>query len=90
MAKTPLVPVGKRIVVRPAVQEETTKSGIILAATSQKEKPERGTVVAVGETLDGVAVGDTVVFAKYGYDEVNVGDDTYYVIKHDDVVAVIK
>lgn len=86
---TPIVPVGKRIVVRPEQKEDTTKSGIIVASTT-KERPERGTVVAIGEALEGVKVGDTVVFSKYGYDEVKVNGDDYYVIKHDDVVAVIK
>lgn len=85
----PVVPVGKRIVVRPLQKEDTTKSGIIIAST-QKEKPERGEVVAIGEVLDGVRVGDTVVFSKYGYDEVAVDGKDFYIIKHDDVVAVIK
>jgi chaperonin GroES len=89
MAKVAISPVGKRIVVTPEAVEEKTKSGIILTGTSAKEKPERGTVVAVGEKLDGVNVGDTVAFAKYTAEEVKVGEQVYYVVKHEDVVAVI-
>lgn len=88
--KSKLQPVGKRIVVKPESVEEKTKSGIILTGASTKEKPERGEVVAVGEKLEGVNVGDTVVFAKYSAEDVKVGDEQYFVVKHDDVVAVIK
>jgi chaperonin GroES len=86
----PVVPVGKRIVVLPEALEEKTKSGIIIPDTAKKEKPARGTVVAVGEKLDGVSVGDTVVFSKYAAEEVHVDEDTYLVIKHEDVVAVVQ
>lgn len=90
MSQSPLVPVGKRIVVRPATVEEKTKSGIIIPDTARKEKPERGEVIAIGEALEGVKVGDTVVFSKYGYDEVKIHGSDYYIVKHDDVVAVVR
>jgi chaperonin GroES len=88
--KNTVQPVGKRIAVKPEAVEEKTKSGIILTGSSTKEMPGRGEVVAVGEKLDGVTVGDTVVFAKYAAEDVKVGDEQYYVVKHEDVVAVIK
>lgn len=90
MAKQTIQPIGKRVLVTPVSAEEKTKSGIIIPDTARKEKPERGTVVAIGEKIDGVTVGDTIVFSKYGYDEIKIDGIEYYVVKHDDIVAVIK
>lgn len=90
-------PIGDRVLVRPGVEETKTASGIIIPDTVGKEKPERGTVVAVGEGRydDGelvpmrVKVGDTVVFSKYGYDEVKIDGTEYYILKEDSILAVI-
>ena len=89
-----LAPLGERLVVKPSEQETTTSSGIILPDTA-KEKPQEGKVVAVGPgklTDDGkrlpieVAVGDVVVFSKYGGTEYRVGDIEYMVLRDDDVL----
>lgn len=73
--------------------------GIIIPDTAQKEKPERGVVVAVGPGKRGddnelipvaVSVGDTVMFSKYGYDEVKMGDEEYYVVSESNILAIIK
>ena len=80
-----LQPLGDRVVVQPAEREETTKSGIVLPDTA-KEKPQRGTVIAVGEGRrddDGdripmdVKVGDKVLFAKYAGTEFKLEDEEY-------------
>jgi chaperonin GroES len=97
----PLTPLGDRVVVRPLSPEEmgsTTASGIIIPDTA-KEKPEQGTVIAVGsgkwnEGGDrrvpvSVKVGDRVMFSKYGFDEIKVKGVTYYVISEGSVLAVI-
>lgn len=97
----PLSPLGDRVVVRPLSPEEmgsTTASGIIIPDTA-KEKPEQGTVIAVGPgkwNEDGdaripvsVKVGDRVMFSKYGFDEIKVKGVTYYVISEGSVLAVI-
>lgn len=72
-------PIGNRILVKPVKEEEVTKSGIVLAATSDKEKKAQGTIVAVGSgdeiTKLGLQVGNTVVFGKYSGDEVEVDED---------------
>lgn len=99
--KTSVQPLGDRVLVRPFNADEantTTASGIIIPDTIDKEKPAQGEVVAVGEgRIDNgkkipVAVkkGDRVVFSKYGYDEVKVGEDEYYILKEDQILAVIK
>lgn len=97
----PLSPLGDRVVVRPLSAEEmgtTTASGIIIP-DSAKEKPEQGTVIAIGpgkwnEDGDarvpvGVSVGDRVMFSKYGFDEIKIKGVTYYVIGEASILAVI-
>ncbi len=95
-----LKPLGDRIIVVPAKQggEKKLASGIIIPETADKEKPEQGKVVAVGEGKfeDGkrvpmsVKVGDTVLFSKYGFDEVKVNDEEYYILSESNVLAIIK
>ena len=97
-AKTTITPLGDRVLVLPLAENDTTTaSGIIIPDTIDKEKPEQGTVVSVGpgRYVDGerkpvdVSVGDKVVFSKYGYDEVKVGGEEYYLIKEDNILAII-
>lgn len=97
--KTPLQPLQDRVVVKPLTAEEmgtTTQFGIIIP-DSAKDKPEQGTVIAVGPgKIDsgqripvGVSVGDRVMFSKYGYDEIKMNGVTYYVIAEANILAVI-
>jgi chaperonin GroES len=93
-------PLGDRVLVKPgAGAEEKSASGIIIPDTARTEKPERGEVVAVGEgkrTERGellpvrVSVGDTVIFSKYGYDEVKVDDTDYYIVSESNILAIVK
>ena len=95
-----IMPIGDRVLVKPELSEdEKTPSGIIIPDTASKEKPERGEVVAVGpgkRSEDGelipvsVKVGDTVVFSKYGYDEITIDDEEYYMIAESNILAVVK
>lgn len=90
-------PLGDRVVVKPMPKEETSASGIIIPDTAKGEAPSRGTVVAVGAGRydDGelvpmsVSVGDTVLFSKYGYDEVKVDGQEYYILSESSVLAVL-
>jgi len=90
-----LQPIDDRVVVRPQDPESTTASGIVLPAVAQ-EKTQRGTVVAAGEgsfNSDGslrplrVAVGDEVLYSKYGGTEVTVEGDDLLVLRESDVLA---
>lgn len=92
-------PLGDRVLLELPSREEKTKGGIIIPETVDREKPEQGKVIAIGEgriTDDGkvvpirVKVGDTVVFSKYGYDEIKVDDSTYYMLKEENILAIIK
>lgn len=95
-----IVPLGDRILVRPRLgdQKDKTKSGIFIPETVEKEKPEEGEVVAVGagrfedgqRVVPQVKVGDLVLFSKYGYDEVKVSGEEYFILKEDSILAIIK
>ncbi len=96
MAK--LKPLGDHVVVKPLSKEETSKSGIILPETVDKEKPEQGLVMAIGpgKLLDNgaraamsVKVNDKVVFKKYSPDEVKVEKEEFLVISESDILAII-
>ncbi len=90
-------PIGDRVVVKPAAKEEVTKSGIVIPDTA-KEKPQEGTVIAVGNgrlldngdraTID-VREGDRVLFAKYGGTEFKLDGEEYLVLRESDILAVV-
>ena len=95
--KMNLRPLGDRVVVEPSEKEEKTASGIILPETA-KEKPQEGTILAVGpgRTDDSgkriamdVKTGDKVLFAKYAGTEVKVEDKKLLILKESDILAVI-
>ncbi len=95
--KTKIQPLEDRIVVTVLEGEQTTASGIVIPDTA-KEKPQEGTVIAVGPGRfeDGARVpldiseGDTVIFSKYGGTEVKYGADEYLILSARDVLAIVK
>ncbi|WP_314350919.1 co-chaperone GroES [Campylobacter showae] len=82
-------PLGKRVLVERLEDVKTTASGIIIPDNA-KEKPLSGKVLAVSSEVEGVSVGDSVVFAKYGGTEVELDGKTYLVLKIEDVLGVLK
>ena len=91
-----LKPLGDRVVLKQDDAEETTASGLYIASTN-KEKPTTGTIVAVGEgkrdnngNLIPIAVkeGDRVVYSKYAGNEIEVDGEEYIIVKGDDIYAV--
>ena len=93
-----LKPLGDRLIVRAIDEEETTTSGIVLPDTA-KEKPQKGKVLAVGDgkineetgkrtPLD-VAVGDEVLYSKYGGTEIKVDGEELLVLRESDVLAKV-
>lgn len=90
---------GDNVILQPVSEEETTKSGIVLPDTAEKEKPEKAKVIAVGpgKILESgkksemtVKKGDTVLFKKYGPDEIKIEDEEYLIASMDDILAVVK
>ena len=98
--KVGIMPLGDRVLLKPlSLEDKKSPSGIIIPETVDKEKPEQGKIIAVGagkrnEKGDmvplSVKVGDTVVFSKYGYDEIKVEGEVYYIVSETNILAVIK
>jgi len=94
-----LKPLHDHVIVKPITEDEVTKAGIVLPDTVDKEKPEKGEVVAVGpgKIMDSgqraamsVGVGDKVMFKKYSPDEIKVDGEEYLVISDSDIIAVLE
>ncbi|OHA02602.1 MAG: co-chaperone GroES [Candidatus Sungbacteria bacterium RIFCSPHIGHO2_02_FULL_53_17] len=92
-------PLGDRVLIEPDKKEAgRTKSGIYLPETADKDRPEQGKVVAVGpgrvndegkRILMHVKKGDTVLFTKYGPNEIKVDDKEYLIAREEDILAII-
>ena len=92
-------PLSNRIFLEALEEEKTTKSGIVLPDTAEKEKPVRGKVIAIGpgkmndkgERMQiSFKVGDVVLFKKYGPDEIEIEGKKYLVGDEDDILAILE
>jgi len=97
--KTKVKPLGGNILVEPVEEESKTASGIVLPDTVDKEKPQKGKIIALGTgkvTDDGkkvpfnVKVGDIVIFKKYSPDEIEASGKEYLIMSEDDILAIVK
>jgi chaperonin GroES len=97
MAKNKIRPLDDRVVVEPVEAEEMTAGGIVLPSAA-KEKPQRGTVVAVGpgRMLDSgerggisVSIGDEVIYGKYGGTDIEVDGDEIKILRESDILAKV-
>ncbi|HTK04023.1 MAG TPA: co-chaperone GroES [Candidatus Eisenbacteria bacterium] len=91
-------PLSDRVLVKPLSQEQATKTGIIIPDTVEKEKPEKGEVVATGpgKLMDNgqraamtVKAGDKVVFKKYSPDEIKVDGQELLILEESDILAIL-
>lgn len=92
MSKVNIQPLADRVLVEPAAAEEKTASGLYIPDTA-KEKPQKGTVVAIGngkkdEPLT-VKVGDTVLYGKYAGTELSVDGIDYLIMREADIFAIL-
>ena len=94
---TKISPLGDRLLVKPLQRDEVTASGIVLPDTA-KEKPQEGTVVAVGSGRvleDGTKVamevkaGDRVLYGKYAGTEIKIGDEEHLILSERDVLGIV-
>ena len=86
-------PIGERVLLKPIKKEEKTKSGILLSSkSSNTDTQNQAEVIALGkgEKLDGIKVGDKVVFNKFSGNEIEDGDIKYLIVNADDILAVIE
>ncbi len=90
--KFKVTPIGERVLLRPEREEEDRTIGrikIVMPESVSKEKSDKGKVIAVGEGKK-VKVGDTVIFSKYSYDEIKVNGENLYLVKEENILAVIR
>ena len=92
MAKVKIKPLADRVLVEPSSAEEKTAGGIIIPDTA-KEKPQKGSIVAVGagkkdEPLT-VKVGDTILYGKYAGTEITIEGKEYLIMRESDIFAII-
>ena len=97
-ASKKLRPLGDRVVIKPTEREEMTKSGIVLPDTA-KEKPQEGSILAVGpgrilddgkrEAMD-VKVGNKVLYGKYAGTEFKVDGDELLIVSQKDILAIVE
>ncbi|MBI4156066.1 MAG: co-chaperone GroES [Candidatus Zambryskibacteria bacterium] len=100
-SKSNIMPLGSRVLIRPFTKDELMKKntfGIILPDAGSKEKSEQGIILALGpgDYQDGkliplkVKVGDKVAFSKYGYEDITLNGEELYLIKEENILAVLK
>ena len=94
-----LKPLNDKVIIKPINENETTKSGIVLPETAEKEKPEKGEVIAVGpgklldngqRALMNVKIGQVVLFKKYSPDEIKIDQEEFLVIDESDIIGIIE
>ena len=87
------MPLADRVIIQQAEAETTTASGIIIPENAQ-EKPQKGTVIAVGKgTKDNpmtVKAGDNILYSKYAGTELKYNNSDYMIMKESDILAIIK
>ncbi len=92
MSEVKIKPLADRVLVEPMEAETITASGIIIPDTA-KEKPQRGTVVAVGPGTTDIKMevkkGDVIIYGKYAGTEISVDGKDYLIMKQSDVLAII-
>jgi len=91
-------PLRDRVLVKFSTEEEKTAGGLFIP-DSAKEKPQRGTIIAIGsgkitddgkrQTMD-VKVGDTVLFDKYSGSKIKIDDEDYLIIREEDVLGIVE
>lgn len=82
-------PLGNRVLVERVEDAQTTASGIIIPDNA-KEKPSQGKIVAVGDDVEAISVGDTVVFGKYSGNDITLDGTDYLIMDADDIFGIIK
>jgi len=89
-----LKPLGDRVIVQALAKEETTKSGIILPDSINKESRQEGKIVAIGQgekvSKLGLSTGQKVVFSEYGGSEIKIEGQEYKILNHDDLLAIVE
>ena len=81
-------PLGERLLVERVEEVSTTASGIIIP-DSAKDKPSQGTVIAIGNDVEEIKVGDTIVFGKYSGNEITLDNKEYIIMEESDALGIL-
>ena len=86
-------PLGDRVLVEPKIEEEVTEHGIVLPDTVEKEKKAEGKIIAIGNGEKiaklGLKEGDSVIFEKWGGEEVEADGKEYKILDHEKILAIV-
>lgn len=94
-----LKPLSDKVIIKPIEENETTKFGIVLPETVEKEKKERGKIIAIGpgKLLENgqraqmsVKVGDVIIFKKYAADDLEIDKEKFLVVGEEDIIGIIE
>ncbi|MCG7848344.1 MAG: co-chaperone GroES [ANME-2 cluster archaeon] len=88
-----IVPLGKRVLIKPIKEDEKTASGIYIPETA-KEKKKQGIVVETSASMDAkecpIKKGDTILYSGYSFDEMDIDGEKYIVLDQKDIIAKIE
>jgi chaperonin GroES len=82
-------PLFDKVLIQPEKAEEKTASGIYIPDTAKQDKPQLGEIMAIGEKVNTVKIGQKVVFPKYGPVELTLGGQEYLIVKEEDILATL-
>ncbi|MFA7662586.1 MAG: co-chaperone GroES [Patescibacteria group bacterium] len=94
-----LKPLHNQVIIKGVPFQEKTIGGLVLPGTADKERPEKGEVIAVGpgrllengsRAVMSVSVGQQVVFKKYAPDEIKIDGEDFFVIREEDIIAIVE
>ncbi len=87
---TKITPLGENVLIKMETPETQTAAGIYIPETASSDKSQQGTVEAIGES-EKIAVkkGQTVIFKKYGGEEVKIDNVDYMIVKSEDIIAIV-
>lgn len=84
-----IIPLGNRVLIQPIAAEKKTEGGIIIPDTSG-EKPMHGNVIAVGDEVKSVHVGDVAMYDRYRVFEFELNGEKQLMVKEEDLIGIIK
>lgn len=91
MPKETIRPLGENVLIKPVKEDVKTKSGLVLPDSATGEKPQKGKVIAIGDSEKiKVKKNQNVIFAKYSGTEIELEKEEYLIIKAEDILAVVE
>lgn len=88
---TKITPLGENVLIQPVKATTKTQSGIYIPETSSNEKPQQGKVIEIGDSEKiKVNKGQTVIYKRYGGEEIKLEGEEFLIVKQDEIIAIIE